>query len=163
MSEVKPLAEVRADVIKLWKTEKRKADLDALGLTLVERGNKGESFDKLASSVGRTPLTSPDMKRFSESDTFSRIAVTRVFAAPQGGFAYGPVGLGDSLLVMQVKSISDPKPDRQSADYKKIADDIRDALQTDMITTYIAGLEKKLGVDVNTTLLDRTLSSNNAQ
>ncbi|MEN6543766.1 SurA N-terminal domain-containing protein [Parvibaculum sp.] len=162
-AEVKPLDKVRADVIKLWKAEKRKADLDALAQSLVERGNKGESFDKLAASVGRTPLTSPEIKRFSESDTFSRIAVTRIFAAPQGGLAYGPVGLGDSLLVMQVKSVSDPKPDRQSADYKKISDDVRDALQTDMITTYIAALEKKLGVDVNTTLLERTLASDSAQ
>ncbi len=162
-AEVKPLDKVRAEVLNLWKTEKRKADLDALAQTLVERGNKGESFDKLAASVGRTPLNSPEIKRFSESDTFSRIAVTRIFAAPQDGFAYGPVGLGDSLIVMQVKTINDPKPDRQSADYKKIHDEVHDALQTDMITTYIAGLEKDLGVEVNSKLLERTLASDSAQ
>lgn len=162
-AKLQPLSAVRDDVVKLWKTEKRKAELDALAQTLVERGNKGESIDKLATSVGRSPLDSPELKRFSENDTFSRTAVTRIFAAPKGGFAYGPVGFGDSLLVMQVKSINDPQPNPQSADYKKLHDDILDAVQTDMITTYVAGLEKKLGVNINTQLLERSLAVDNTQ
>ncbi len=162
-AELQPLAKVRDDVVKLWKTEKRKADLNVLVQSLVERGNKGESFDKLAASVGRSTLDSPELKRFSENDTFSRMAVTRAFAAPQGGFAYGPVGFGDSLLVMQVKTINDPKPDPQSADYKKLQADLLDAVQTDMITTYVASLEKSLGVDINTKLLERAIASDNSQ
>jgi peptidyl-prolyl cis-trans isomerase D len=161
--QLKPLKEVRADVIALWKTEKRKADLDALAQSLVERGNKGESFDKMAASLGRTILTSPEIKRSSQSDTFSRIAVARLFAAPKGGFAYGPVGFGDSLLVMQVKSIDDPKPDAQSADYKQLHDDVGSSLQNDMIATYVAGFQLQLKPEINVRLLQRAESADTQQ
>ncbi len=161
--ELKPLKDVRAEVVALWKTEKRKADLDALAQSLVARGNKGESFDKMASAVGRTVLTSPDIKRESQSDTFSRIAVARLFAAPKGGFAYGPVGFGDSLLVMQVKNVDEPKPDWQSADYKKLHDDVTASLQNDMIVTYVAGYEHMLRPEFNTRLLERVTNPDTMQ
>jgi peptidyl-prolyl cis-trans isomerase D len=160
-AEVKPLDKVRAEVVALWKQEKRKADLDTLAQSLVERGNKGESFDKIAASVGRAVLDSPSIRRTAQSDTFSRIAVTRLFAAPKGGFTYGPVGFGDSILVMQVKTVSDPKPDRQSAEYQKLHTEILDSLQGDMITTFVMGLQNELGVEINTPLLQRLASSDN--
>lgn len=157
--QLQPLDTVHDKVLALWKTEKRKADLDALAQKLVARGNKGEDFDKIAGGLGRTVLNSPEITRASESDTFSRTAVTRLFATPKDGFAYGPVGYGESLLVMQVKEVHAPKPDTQSDDYKKLSDGLLDALQTDMITTTIAGLEKSLGVDVNVQLLQRVTST----
>jgi len=160
---LQPLDKVRDQVVKLWKMEKRKADLDALAQKLVERGNKGESFDKIASELGRTVLTVSDIKRQSQSDTFSRIAVSRLFAAPKGGFTYGPVGYGDSLVVMQVKDIDDPRPDPKSANYKSLHDQILDSLQTDMITTTIGGFEKSLGVELNVPLLKSITSTDNNQ
>ncbi len=157
--ELQPLDTVRDKVVTLWKTEKRKADLDALAQKLVERGNKGESFDKIASELGRTVLKSPAIQRGSESDTFSRTAVTRLFATPKDGYAYGPVGYGDSLLIMRAKEVRVPKIDANSADHKTLHDTVLDGLQTDMITTTIADLEKSLGVDINVQLLQRATST----
>lgn len=157
--QLEPLDKVRDKVVKLWKSEKRKADLEVLAQKLVERGDKGESFDKIADELGRTVLISPEIKRYSQSDTFSRLAVTRLFAAPKGGFAYGPVGFGESLIIMQVKAINDPKPDSKSAEYKKLHDDMLDSLQTDMITTTVGDLEQQLGVKLNLALLQRVTST----
>ena len=64
---------------------------------------------------------------------------------------------------MQVKAINDPKPDPQSADYKKLHDDLLDSLQTDMITTTVAGLEKSLGVKLNIELIQNATSTDNNQ
>ncbi|HMM14139.1 MAG TPA: SurA N-terminal domain-containing protein [Parvibaculum sp.] len=157
--QLEPLDKVRDKVVKLWKSEKRKADLEVMAQKLVERGDKGESFDKLAGELGRTVLISPEIKRYSQSDTFSRVAVTRLFAAPKGGFTYGPVGFGESLIIMQVKTINDPKPDPKSAEYKKLHDDMLDSLQTDMITTTVGDLEQRLGVKLNLALLQRVTST----
>lgn len=157
--QLQPLEKVRDKVVNLWKSEKRKADLDVLAQKLVERGNKGESFEKIADELNRTVLVSPKIKRASQSDTFSRTAVTRLFAVPKGGFVYGPVGYGESLLIMQVKEVNNPKPDPQSSDYKNLHDDLLDALQTDMISTTVVGLEKSLGVELNVPLLQRATST----
>lgn len=162
-AQQKPLKDVRADVVALWKTEKRKADLAELAQSVVARGNKGEAFEKIASSIGRTVLVSPAIGRSSENDTFSRNAVARLFAAPRGGFTYGPVGFGNSLVIMQVKEINDPKPNVESDDYKKLDTDMTDAVQTDLLMTYITGLEKKLGTEVNTHLLERSASAEDTQ
>lgn len=162
-AKVKPLAEVRGEVLALWKQETRKAKLQELALSLVERGEKGESIEKIASSLGRTSLISPDIKRGSQSDTFSRLAVTRLFAVPQNGFAFGPVGFGDSLIVMQVKEINDPKPDTASSEYKTAQANITEGLQSDMLVTLITGYEKQLGTKLNTKLLDRVMNAESAQ
>ncbi|HEY4343527.1 MAG TPA: SurA N-terminal domain-containing protein [Parvibaculum sp.] len=162
-SALKPLKDVRAEVVKLWKTESRKAKLQELAQSLVERGTKGETIDKIADSIGRTALISPDIKRGSQSDTFSRLAVTRLFAVPQGAFTYGPVGFGESLLIIQAKEIDDPKPDVASQDYKTAQNNINDALQTDMLVTLVGGFEKQLGTQVNTKLLDRLTKADTGQ
>ncbi|HEX7777387.1 MAG TPA: peptidyl-prolyl cis-trans isomerase [Parvibaculum sp.] len=161
--ELKPLKDVRTDVVALWKTEKRKADLDAMAQSLVARGNKGEAFDKIAAGLGRTVLSTPDIKRSSQSDTFSRIAVARLFAAPKGGFAYGPVGFGDSLIIMQVKDIDDGKPDANSASYKKLQDDLASSLQNDMLVTYVSGFELQLKPEINIRLLQQAASADSNQ
>ncbi|MCE9651442.1 MAG: SurA N-terminal domain-containing protein [Parvibaculum sp.] len=160
---LKPLKEVRPEVVKLWKTETRKAKLDELAQALVARGTKGEAIDKIASSVGRTALISPDIKRGSSSDTFSRLAVTRLFAVPQGGFTYGPVGFGDSLIVLQAKEINDPKPDVSSEAYKSAETNIADALEADLLVTLVVGYEKQLGTKVNTRLLDQLVKADSGQ
>lgn len=160
---LKPLKDVRADVIALWKTETRKAKLDEMAQSLVERGDKGEAIEKIAEGLGRTALVSPDIKRGSQSDTFSRLAVTRLFALPQGKFTYGPVGFGDSLLVMQVKEIDDPKPDTASQEYKSAQANITDALQSDLLITLVGGFEKQLGTKINTRLLDQLTKADTGQ
>lgn len=151
----KPFAEVRADVEKLWKDETRKAKLAELAQNLAERGNKGETIEKIASSINRSALTSPEIKRTSENETFSRLAVTRLFAQPKGGFVAGPVGFGDSMIVMEVTDIAEPEPDTKSKDYTDLKATLSDALSTDQLMTVITGYEQTLGTVVNTQLLSK--------
>lgn len=151
----KPFVDVRADVEKLWKDETRKAKLAELAGSLAERGNKGETIEKIASSIGRSALTSPEIKRSSENETFSRLAVTRLFAQPEGGFVSGPVGFGDSMIVMEVTDISAPAPDVTSKDYTDLKQTLQGALATDQLLTVITGFEKSLGTEVNTQLLNK--------
>ena len=161
-AQQKPFADVRADVEKLWKEETRKAKLAELAMSLTERGNKGETIEKIASSINRSALTSPQIKRSSENETFSRLSVTRLFAQPKGGFTSGPVGFGDSMIVMQVTNIIAPEPDVTSENYIDLKSTLKDALSTDQLMTVITGYEKTLGTVVNTQLLS-TLASDSGQ
>lgn len=152
---LQPLTEVHDKVLALWKSEERKTKLQNMALDLAERGNKGETINELAASVGRAALTSPSIKRAAQSDTFSRLAVSRLFALPKGGFTDGPVGFGDSMIVMQVKSIDVPKIDTASDEYKSTQKALADALSNDMLVTMVLGFQNELGTKVNTKLLTR--------
>lgn len=152
---LKPFDDVKDEVVQLWKDETRKAKLQELALSLVERGNKGESIDKIAASIGRAALSSPNIKRGSENETFSRLAVTKLFAQPKGGFASGPVGYGDAMIVMQVSDVTAPDFDKVSEDTQELHDTLDTALQTDMLLTVVSGYEQSLGTVVNTQLMQQ--------
>lgn len=162
-AEVRPLDEVRDEVVKLWKQRKRAAELEALAQKLMDRGNAGESFDKIAGEYDRSVLTMPGIQRYAENDTFSRTAVSKLFATPQGGFTYGPVGLGDSLVLMQVKEIREPKLDETSAKYTEAQANIRDSIQADMIQSFVVGYQQELGVEVNMALLQQLMATDTGQ
>ncbi|MEQ8327536.1 MAG: SurA N-terminal domain-containing protein [Parvibaculum sp.] len=152
---VQPLDEVRDEVVRIWKERQRAAKLEALAAKLVERGNAGESFDEIAGDYGRSVLAMPGIQRYAQNDTFSRTAVTKLFAAPQGGFVYGPVGLGDSLLVMRVREISEPDVPKDSETYTQARANLADSLSADMLQTFVVGHQNDLGVEVNQTLLQQ--------
>lgn len=157
-AKLKPFDEVKADVLKLWKEETRKAKLQELAQGLADRGNKGESIDKIADSIGRTALPSPIIARNSQSETFSRLAVTRLFAQPKGGFIAGPVGYGDSMIVMEVTDITPPTPDPTSEEFKKMQQTLNDAIKTDILMTMVAGYEQELGTNINGELMQKLRS-----
>lgn len=152
---LKPYDDVKDEVVKLWKDETRKAKLQELALSLAERGNKGESIDKIAASIGRAALSSPRIQRGSENETFSRVAVTKLFAQPKNGFTTGPVGYGDAMIVMQVSDVQVPELDKTSEDAQTLHETLDNALQTDILMTMISGYERSLGTVVNTQLMQQ--------
>jgi len=162
-SKLKPLADVKAAVVKLWTDETRKAKLSELAQSLVDRGTKGESIDKLAESTGRSILRSPIIERAGQSETFSRLAVTRLFALPKGGFAFAPAGFGDGMLVMQVDDVVTPEADTSTDEYKAMDKTITEALGADMITTLVAAYERDLGTEINVQLLNKLAAAEGGQ
>ena len=160
---VQPLDEVRERVVTIWKNKQRADRLEALAEKLAGRGNAGESFEKIAGEYDRSVLTMPKIGRNAQNDTFSRTAVTKLFATPEGGFTWGPVGVGDSLLLMQVKAIHEPKFEAGSEKYTEIANNVRDSIQADMLQVVVGGYQKELGVEVNTRLAAQITGADSAQ
>ncbi|MEP5263652.1 MAG: peptidyl-prolyl cis-trans isomerase, partial [Nitratireductor sp.] len=162
-AEVQPLEEVRERVLSIWKERKRTAELQALADKLVERGNAGESFEKIAGEYDRSVLTMPGIGRNAQNDTFSRTAVASLFATPEGGFTSGPVGVGDSLLLMQVKEIREPDLKQGSEKYAEIEKNVRDSIEADMLQIIVTGYQKELGVEVNAGLLAQITGASTTQ
>lgn len=156
-AQVKPLEDVRAQVVELWKQEKRKVLLDELAQKLVERGNAGESIDALAAEQARVAQTSQPLLRRSSNETFSRIGVNGLFGTPEGGFTYAQAGFGESMVVMQVAKIETPEP----GDGTQGLDDIQAALSEragdDLIAALVVALQEKHVVEVNYGLLDQVI------
>lgn len=159
----KPLDDVRAEIVNVWTDQQRAAALEELAQKLADRGNAGESFEKIASELDRSVLTMPGIQRYAQSDTFSRTAVTNMFAAPEGSFTWGPVGIGDSLILMQVRSVRAPDAEKGSASYEKARADVADSLGADMLQTFVVGYQNEAGVSVNQGLLQRLTSADGGQ
>ena len=155
----KPLEEVRTEVVNVWTAQQRAAALEELAQTLAERGNAGESFEKIAGELDRSMLTVPGIQRYAQNDTFSRTAVTKMFAVPEGSFTWGPVGLGDSLILMQVRSVRTPDAAKGSESYEKARADLTDSIGADMLQTFVIGYQNEAGVSVNQRLLQRLTSA----
>jgi hypothetical protein len=84
--------------------------------------------------------------------------VTRLFAQPKGGFIAGPVGYGDSMIVMEVTDITPPTPDPTSEEFKKMQQTLNDAIKTDILMTMVAGYEQELGTNINGELMQKLRS-----
>ena len=152
-AELKPLDEVRDEVIALWKREKRKLEMEKLAASLVDRANAGENFDATAATYGRAVLTAPALNRQASNETFSRVAVAALFAVPEGKFAYGPVGFGDGLILMQVKKVLTPSAAANPGAVAELATNISQTLQGDLVTSMVAGVQEKVGVEINSRLV----------
>jgi len=157
-AQLKPLGEVRENVVSLWKREKRKVLLVELAQSLVERGNNGAMLDALAGGYGRAVLTSPAMLRHFSNDTFSRIGVTNLFATPLHGFTYASAGFGDSLVLMQVATISAPEPGDGTDDLSEIKANLSNNAGDDLIAALVIALQEKYQVEVNYGLINQVLS-----
>lgn len=160
---LKPLDEVRDQVVKLWREQTRDAALIERAEALTARANKGESFDAIAAELGRAVLTAPGMRRHAQSDTFSRQAVVKAFAAPEGGVVWGPLGLGDGLVLMQIRDVIEPELDPASEIYAKARENVLDSIRADMIQTFITGYQNELGYDVNARLVRQLTAADSGQ
>jgi len=157
-AQLRPLNEVRDDVVDLWKREKRKVLLVELAESLVERGNNGATLDAIANGYNRAVLTSPAMVRRFSNDTFSRIGVTNIFATPLHGFTYALAGFGDSLVLMQTASISTPDQGEENDDLSEIRTGLAASAGDDLVASLVIALQEKYQVEVNYGLINRILS-----
>ncbi|MBX3487800.1 MAG: SurA N-terminal domain-containing protein [Parvibaculum sp.] len=160
---LKPLEEVRDEVVTLWRQQKRDAALIELAETLAARANKGESFETIAGELGRAVLTAPGMKRNLQSDTFSRQAVAKAFATGEGRVTWGPVGLGEGLVLMHIREVHDLELDPASDAYARARENVLDSIKADLIQTFVAGYQEELGYNVNTVLLRQLTATDTGQ
>ncbi|MBV1886318.1 MAG: SurA N-terminal domain-containing protein [Parvibaculaceae bacterium] len=157
--QAKPLSEVRAQVLTLWKEQTQIAKLNELADELVARGAKGESIDAIAASLGRSPLTSNAMLRRFSNDTFSRLAVTNLFATPKFDFTQATVGFGDSRILMQVSEIVEPSIASSTDDIAKLNEELAVGIENDLINTLIVALQEQQGTSVNDALLRQAIET----
>ena len=158
-AQAKPLLEVRKQVITLWKEQTQVAKLNELAEELVARGVKGESLDAIAGSLGRSPLTSNAMLRRFSNDTFSRLAVTNLFATPKNGFTQATVGFGDSRILMQVSDIIEPSAAANADDIARLNEELAVGIENDLINTLIVALQEQQGTSVNEALLRQSVET----
>lgn len=152
----KPLAEVREAVAAQWRTEEEARRLAQRGRELVERLDKEEAIETLAQEVGVEGKTAADLARNTGKDDLTVDAVNRIFATPVG--KAGSAASGEAArAVFKVTSATVPPYVTTTQEGAQVEERLRLFLSDDLLTSYIADLQKAFGVRVNEAALQRAV------
>jgi peptidyl-prolyl cis-trans isomerase D len=151
-SAVRPLDEVRSDVVAAWKKrELRKLALDN-GRALSDRAAKGETFDALATEALAEIKSATGLKRSAKDENFDGPALSALFGTADKAVGFAPRADGTSAIIFEAGPLQTPAFDAQSDQAKAVRSELARAQANDLFAMYMANLQLKLGVNVNAAL-----------
>lgn len=157
-ADIRPLESIKKKVTDDYIRAERAHRLEALASRLAARVRRGASLAALAAEIGRAPLTSDPIQRGTANETFSRAAVDKLFSAKVGEAVWGPVGLGESMLLMQLTEVRKPNPQSDPAGYSSLRDEVTNALASDAELELSDALQEQFEVRVNDSMLEQMSS-----
>ena len=151
-SAVKPLDVVKAEATAQVVANKVRAKSEEKAKAFVERLKSGSTLEDIAKEAGAEVQTAQGMKRNESDATFDPAAVAALFAVPESGYAYALEADGKGAKVIQSQAVLMQAFDAASADAKAIADEIKGQAGNDLLSGYLAALQKESGVSINEAL-----------
>ena len=151
-SAVKPLDVVKAGATAQVVANKVRAKSEEKAKAFVERLKSGSTLEDIAKEAGAEVQTAQGMKRNESDATFDPAAVAALFAVPESGYAYALEADGKGAKVIQSQAVLMQAFDVASADAKAIADEIKGQAGNDLLSGYLAALQKESGVSINEAL-----------
>ena len=148
-SAIRPMDEVKQEVIDLWKADKTRELLVEKADELVNQAKAGTAIETLAEGLTKSVTDTGTLKRRDTAEAFGNAAVAALFRTPEGsaGLAQANEGLG--LIIFSVSTIDTPTFDPESAEAKAIQTQLTNGVGRDLFEIYIAGLQDSLGIKIN--------------
>ena len=142
--------EVKDKVEKAWRASETAKALAAKAADLVKQVDSGATLQSVAQNVSAEVKSASGVKR-SGGAGLPESVVAAVFALPSGkaGSASGP----DGRVVFKITGDETPPYDPNDAAAKSASEQLNQGLETGVIEQYLAALKRKLGVKVNTQVL----------
>jgi peptidyl-prolyl cis-trans isomerase D len=153
--DIRPLETIKDKVTGDYLRAERASRLKALAERLTTRVKAGTPLATIAAEQGRALLTSEPIERGSANETFSREAVEKLFAASIGDIVWGPVGLGESMLLMQLTDVRTPDPLTDEAKYGSMRAELGRALANDAELALSSALQEQFEVRINERVLEQ--------
>ncbi|MDP4822665.1 MAG: peptidyl-prolyl cis-trans isomerase, partial [Aestuariivirgaceae bacterium] len=151
-SAVRPLSEVRDNVVAEWKKrELRKLVLDN-ARALSERAAKGESFDNLALEAAAEIKNATGLKRNAKDEAFDAAALSALFGTTDKAVGFAPRGDGASAVIFEAGTLQTPAFDGNSEQAKEVRANLARSQANDMFAMYMTNLQNTLGVEINAAL-----------
>lgn len=156
-SKERNLDEVKERVADRWRQDQVAERLKQKAAELVDKLKGGASLADVAAANQLKVETAADLKRDAASPAVPASVVTAVFRTAKGDVASAEGGAVDQRIVFRVTEIGMPPVDASAADTKRIEETLRTALGQDLLTQYVAQLERDLGATINQDALRRTV------
>lgn len=153
------LDEVRDEAARQWREDELARRLAERGRALVARLDAGEDIAKLAQEAGLEVRNATGIGRNQTAAGLSAGVVAQVFSVPEG--KAGTASSGNERIVLRVTSATVPAFDRTTPDATALADRFRVALTDDLLSSYVVGLQKTLGLSINDQAMRNALGGTN--
>ena len=153
----RPLADVRDQVIARWIEEKERAALLSKADDIIAKINTGTSIDDAAKELGLETRQSAITNRTGTLADFSRAGIEDLFRASKGkpGTTLAENRLDRLVFIVATREL----PDAAAPADDQVLRDVREGIKNDVLTGYIAELEKEIGVTINRSLVERLSQS----
>ncbi len=147
---LRPLDEVRDEVVALWQDRERGMALTALGEAAAERARSGASFDTLATELGGKVVTPVDpIGRGSVDDALTADLVRELFRAETGGIVDGTGQGGRSYVIASVTDILPTDDSDVGVNAVMLQTELGRRLPEELSEQLVVALQDDIGVKVN--------------
>lgn len=151
----KTLEEVRPAVLKAWREDEVSRRLTAKARELVEKLDGGATVEAVAGELGLPVTPVADLTRGQAKEGLPAEAVNRIFATPVGQAGSAPSG--DGRLLFKVTSATAPPLVTSTQEAAQVEAQMRLAMADDLVSEYIAEVQRGMGVTINQEALRRAI------
>jgi peptidyl-prolyl cis-trans isomerase D len=152
----KAFEEVKADVTAIAIESEHLKAVQAVAEGLIERVKKGEPLEAVAKSQGAKVETSQPFKRIAPTPLLPASGARLAFSLPNGGAATVEKPEGKQRLVFVVTDVK-PAAAPTKEEAEKLAEQLRQQLQSDVLASYVTALRDRLGLTVNQAVYERAV------
>jgi peptidyl-prolyl cis-trans isomerase D len=154
-SAIRPLDQVRADVLESWRADERLRLAKEKAEAMAAAVNAGGSLADLAAADGFTVVTSKPVTR-SEGDSVANLTAAltgELFGLQSGAAVSGPVGSGYVVAVLKSIEPADPvaEPDRIEGLRARTETDVA----TDLLNSMATALHEEYPVEIDQAVIDQ--------
>jgi peptidyl-prolyl cis-trans isomerase D len=154
---VKPIDEVKPQLLELWKTEQQSAGARKRAEQIVERIAQGKALAETAAEFNLKVDTTPPARRDGSADA-ARIpgeVATQLFAAKRGDLAVVPAGDGHHVVRLAEILPADPAADQEG--FERLRAALGRQIGNDLVVELAAALRERYSVSVDTQAIERLL------
>ena len=158
-ARLRPLAEVRDQVVALWRDRQLAERAEAKAQELAERLRGGNEFETVAAEAGLKTSTTEPLSRF-DSRAPNNPAPTlpgKLFQLQPGEITTAQATEGH--VVAKLDKIIPADPSSSPEELADVRDGVATALRNDLLEQFAAALRARYGVTVNDRLVENTLAN----
>ena len=156
-STLRPLSDVRDEVVEIWRGEQRRSLAEAAGETIISGVALGKDLSDLAKAQGLKVEESGPLTR-NLADPDSKISVPLrgdLFKLDIGQTAGGGLANGGGYVVAQLTEIRDADPLADRSGLGDVEARLENDIPSDLLAQHQAAVETKAGVEINQFAVDR--------
>jgi peptidyl-prolyl cis-trans isomerase D len=152
-SVLPPLADIKAAVTAAWTQAQRDSAAKQRADALVEKIKAGTEIAAAAREAGAELKISAGFTRDGAGAQLPNLLVTELFNGPVGTVGVAPIA--DGYIVARLKEIQPVDPATADAQRTKLRDELRQALGSDLLQQFQAGLRDRFSVSINQRAVDQ--------
>lgn len=154
--EVRPLDDIRAEVLLDWQNEQREIATKTRAEALLARIQAGESIEELAAAEELEIVKTEAITRLERSPQkiLAQTLPQRIFDMSPGDAAV--IGSASGQLLVRLDEVQNASED--STAYEALAGSLENGLRGDLIEQFVAAMHQDIGVTVNDLTIERMIS-----